>query len=149
MGSKSTQISDRRSIQNTIRCTCGEYFMHEHCYCLDEISMFIFFSYRIMTHPNRNFAESSRFTDPLRKSLSFRISTHRNHEDMHLLSTNMNVICTVSISCVALLNDNQTFITSPHQRKKTSEQIVCSKQMRLSPFIHSSLIDTFCVKSRK
>lgn len=118
MGSKSTQSSNRRSIQNAVRCPCGEYFMHKRCYRLDEISLILFLSYRIMTHLNQSFVESSRFTDQLRKSWSFRISTHRNHEDMHLLSTNMNVICTVSISCVALLNGNQTFITSPHQRKK-------------------------------
>lgn len=98
-------------------------------------------AYRIMTHPNRNCAGNLKCMDQLRKSSWFRISKQRNHEDMHLLSTNMNVICIVSIFHVATTHIP---ITSLHPFAQKRNKNMCSQQAR--PFqIHLSHRNTFCV----
>lgn len=101
-----------------------------------------------MTHPNQNFAENLKCMDQSRKLLSDKISIHRNHEDMHLLSTNMNVICTVSILCVALLNGNQNIhhITpfaaserkteNQNKKQKRRRKNVLKANTNINPFIH-------------
>lgn len=66
---------------------------------------------------------------------------YEHERDMH---------CKYFMCCSVEWQPDIHHITSPKKEKtKISEQNVCSKQMRLSPLIHSSLINTFCVKSRK